>query len=288
MTRKNPYIEFVADFYRSLNKIPLETAILRKIVHVIESPRLNKFKTKSLYKLFLPKGNYSTIKLPHNLRVYVNHPATLITGLGGIFISNEYFLNPSYMPNKNEIIFDIGSYVGLYSLVSSRLMNGKGKIFAIEPNPNSHYWLKNNIKLNDVKNVSTMQLALGKNKGHVRFYTFAGNPGVSTIKSAHLKGRGKNRIGTTFKVPTTTFDELVDELKLKRVNLVKIDVEGAELDVLEGAARSLKAGIVDKLVIEVHETVNNVETVTSYIRKFGYTIDNIFRFHMKSLVYARR
>jgi len=121
---------------------------------------------------------------------------------------------------------DVGANIGHYSLLASRLVGDTGSVVAIEAAPSIHAWLDRHIALNGCRNVRTVAVAAAGERGVVKLY--AGNPGnigkTSTIA----------RTGTCMDVPALPLAEILQESECARARIIKIDVEGAELQVLHG------------------------------------------------------
>jgi len=82
----------------------------------------------------------------------------------------------------------------------------------------------------------------------------------------------------------TTFDSLVESIGLNEIDIVKIDVEGHELEVLEGCQNSLRKKLVNRLIIEVHTTcLNKLPEIVQLLKRYNYKIDGIF----EGVLYAR-
>jgi hypothetical protein len=79
-------------------------------------------------------GNSFTIKLPGKIRIFINDAATLSVNIPDHYLRREYMKHPDYVPSKGWIVFDIGAYVGIYSLWASKLVDD-GFVVAFEPNP---------------------------------------------------------------------------------------------------------------------------------------------------------
>jgi len=120
----------------------------------------------------------------------------------------------------DTIAFDIGANVGFYSILFSRLVGPKGKVMSFEPFPRNVNYLKRHIEINSISNVEIHDMAIGNKNGLMRFDT----------KSHHAQGR----IGDTgeIEVNVHTLDSI--EVPALPVSIMKIDVEGAEADVLQG------------------------------------------------------
>jgi FkbM family methyltransferase len=150
-----------------------------------------------------------------------------------------------------DVFIDVGSHIGYYTLLASRKARS---VISIESHPGNFSYLIHNIRINHCKNVIPLQLAVSNQKGQVKLYLRPCSLTHSIIKPKDLKSRSKS-----ITVPATTLDNLIKSLGLQHSNFfIKIDVEGAELEVLKGARKTLKS--THTLIIEVH-------TSTEVIRK---------------------
>jgi len=147
--------------------------------------------------------------------------------LVGTFIIQQYRYDNIVEPKLGDIVFDIGAYVGDTALWFSKAVGPQGKVYAFEPEPGNFEKLKANLERNNVTNVIPLQLALSENEGEMQVAS-AGGSSIMT----------QARTGTSVKV--TTIDKFVGANKLPRVDFIKMDVEGHELKVLEGAHETIK------------------------------------------------
>jgi len=148
--------------------------------------------------------------------------------LVGTFIIQQYRYDNIVEPKLGDIVFDIGAYVGDTALWFSKAVGPQGKVYAFEPEPGNFEKLKANLERNNVTNVIPLQLALSENEGEMQVAS-AGGSSIMT----------QARTGTSVKV--TTIDKFVGANKLPRVDFIKMDVEGHELKVLEGAHETIQA-----------------------------------------------
>ena len=153
-------------------------------------------------------------------------------------------------PKKNDIVIDIGANTGYYSLRLSSLVGENGKIIAIEPDPQTFDTLTKNCKLNNISNVNTHNIAISDSKGEIIFHQSIFHSGTSSM-FANEKDKSEMK---ELIIKTTTLDELVKE-KYKQIAWIKIDVEGAELEVLKGSSTILSK--TKNIIIEVHEHILN-------------------------------
>lgn len=126
---------------------------------------------------------------------------------------------------------DAGAHVGQYSLIASELVGAAGEVHAFEPEPANFRQLRANCVLNDLRNVSCNNLALDREAGTALLYqSDIANAGASSLRPTVYYG------GRQVSVSKTTLDNYAASAPLRRLDLVKLDVEGAELGVLEGGA----------------------------------------------------
>jgi FkbM family methyltransferase len=178
----------------------------------------------------------------------------------------------------NGTIIDIGANVGYLSLPFAKELVPQGNVFCYEPDPENMKRLQKNIKINDLKNITTCATAL-QNEPSIETISFNirrtidgdgnENRGLSSLMT--LEKFTKNKIS----VQASTIDQELKRHNIKAVHFIKIDVEGAEFLVLEGAALTLAkdkpiiqyeySNILDKMM---HE--NNTEKVFRLLQKLGY------------------
>ena len=158
---------------------------------------------------------------------------------------------------KKFIIFDVGANFGWYTLNFCKLIGRYGKIYSFEPTPQTFLELKKNIKINNFKNIKTYKLALSSKKknriiiGLPRF-TFLGSSGAaSEFMPFSIKYLPK----------VDSIDHFIVKKKIKKLNLIKIDIEGGELNVLKGAIKTLKK----------NKPIIIIEIVDIHCLKFGHT-----------------
>lgn len=140
------------------------------------------------------------------------------------------FLRENLRPG--QVAFDVGAHLGLFSVVMARLVGDAGRVFSFEPTPKTFEILKETVRLNGCEEIVEVHAkAVSRATGTATFYDTGaeGSNANSLIQTAH------SRTGLT--VETTSVDDFASERKLS-INCIKIDVEGAERDVLLGAERT--------------------------------------------------
>ena len=128
---------------------------------------------------------------------------------------------------SGRVVYDIGANVGIYTLAASRLVGPRGQVIAFEPLPRNVRLLERHVRLNLCENVRIIPEALCHQNGLARFDE------ASDASQGHLASRG------ALEVKTARLDDVVLDEKLLLPDIMKVDVEGAEADVLLGAERAI-------------------------------------------------
>ena len=164
-----------------------------------------------------------------------------------------------------SVFVDVGANAGYYSVLASRHVGEAGAVVAFEPSPAIRARLERNVQMNELGNVSVRPHAVSSRHGHAPFYESAdpGNSGIASLRS------GAGRAATPCEVATTTLDDVAAGLA-RRIDLVKIDVEGAELDVVAGGARTL--GRPDAPIIVFESFGRAAREMFDALRDFGYHV----------------
>lgn len=145
-------------------------------------------------------------------------------------------------------VFDIGANVGFYSVLSARLVTPLGKVVAFDPLDSNARQIRYNANLNRFANIDVQELALGRVDGQAEFMVSA-NSNWGMLSSV---GRPPGHVATRT-VRLAKLDTLLAEHALPPPGLMKMDVEGAEVDVLDGAKETL-AKHRPVLLIDLHGT----------------------------------
>lgn len=127
---------------------------------------------------------------------------------------------------------DIGTNIGYYTIIAGKKIGPRGKVFAYEPNRDSFNLLKQNIEINNFCNVTPVNIALSDSLGKRVLY-FGDNK--CTHSFADNRKTGKNEI-----VATDTLDNSLKKYGSPKIDVLKMDIEGAEILALEGMAETIK------------------------------------------------
>jgi len=195
------------------------------------------------------------------------------------FFFNLYFLQtelPGYLryykPKKGDVVVDAGAFHGLFSVLVSKLVGETGTIISVEPDKTNLNILKKNIEINKCNNIIVIEKALWDKKDTLDFSSTGGGEsslfdltlGVAATKTVAVP---KNSIVEAISLP-----EIIQEYKLKKIDFVKMDIEGAELEAIKGCADIIKKQDMYFAIASYHlrdgkRTFSNLEQL---FHGFGY------------------
>lgn len=182
---------------------------------------------------------------------------------GEAFEKDEIAIASRYI-NSGSTILDIGANIGLHAL-SFSVFAKDGLVIACEPQPKTFKTLVKNICQNNIKNIIPLNVAIAQSAEIAEFYVMADDAYSSLIDT------GRKELSERVKVLCTTVDGLFGEIK---VDFVKIDVEGLELNVLKSMS-SLIQRYHPVIFCEIYKgkiVFNNPHDTISYLRNFGYQV----------------
>jgi len=156
------------------------------------------------------------------------------------------------------VVYDLGANVGYYTLLASVLTGPRGKVFAFEPLPRNLEYLRRHLSLNRIENAAVIEAAVADRSGTVRFEQDAST--------------SKGRIGAEggLEARSIALDERIDEGKLPRPDVLKIDIEGAELLALQGVRKAL-ANSHPMIFLSTHSGKVHKDCV-SFLAALGYRV----------------
>jgi FkbM family methyltransferase len=211
-----------------------------------------------LLKLSVPKYNYK-VYCPANKDDYQN------------MTIREDELLEHFNPKEGDVVVDIGAHIGRYTLIGSKRVGPKGKVVAIEAHPSVLKMLNKNIKLNHLTNVTTLNYAVFSEETKIKLYDHSKQVGA-TIYNTVMAGRVRDQ-DVFVEVNANTLDNILQQngINAEDVNWLKIDVEGAELEVLRGAANVLSKSKNITMFVEIHNVDSKSKNFyTTIMELLGY------------------
>lgn len=138
----------------------------------------------------------------------------------------------------DDVIFDVGSWIGYYTLLAARRAN---RVISIEPDDINYDRLKRNVQLNNFSNVTILNIAVGDKSSDGTLVQGMGS------SSHRIASQGFGKI-----VKIDTLDNIIDELRIKEINVLLMDIEGYEYFALKGLTHSLSKKVVKNIICEIH------------------------------------
>jgi FkbM family methyltransferase len=170
------------------------------------------------------------------------------------------------------VVVDIGANIGYYTLLAAKAVGPEGLVLAVEPDPRNYELLIRSIEVNGYQNVIPLRMALTDRRGEVTLYADAINAANTSLASGNVQTEL-----CRYTVEAGTLDELVLRYGGGReVNLIKMDVQGAEELVLRGARQVLEAGqaaiMMEFEPAKLEALGADPEQLLNYLRGLGFGI----------------
>jgi FkbM family methyltransferase len=183
------------------------------------------------------------------------------------------FLKRALKPGM--VFVDVGAHLGEYTVLAADILKGTGHVHAFEPRPDIFELLNRNVQLNHCRNVTVRPCALWHENG-VCDFEVTPEPAISAVRSVAAMRRGAKLI----KVQAVTLNDYFAKWDVAKPNLIKIDVEGAELNVLQGARTVLEqpAGEAPMLLVE-YEPPNQARFGRSFTEVYMFLVALGYNFY---------
>lgn len=229
---------------------------------------------------------------PGTIRLF-GSPVEFFDAASLLHLFRELFVELSYyvdgLPTA-PLIVDCGSNLGISILFFKRLYPDC-RVVGFEPDPATFEMLKRNVAASRLMNVELHDLALGRERGRTKLFIDRDRPGWLQMST-----RGERGQPDSIEVKRDTLSRFVTE----RVDLLKLDVEGAELEILEDLMEHGKLGSIDRMLIEFHHHIRDEEDLLAGALNilessgFGYQLQSYLkrpipsRTYQNVLIYAYR
>ena len=165
---------------------------------------------------------------------------------------------------NGDVVLDIGAFIGDHTIYYSKLVGDNGSVIAFEPNRDSFFCLEHNLKA--YKNVELINSAIGKEYGFVRTVDVLGNIGMNFLIPDNLGG---------------IVIYSLNQMEIDRIDFIKIDVEGFELDVLIGGKETINK-FKPIMVIEINDATLSRQGISrndifAWLQENNYIYRNIYK-----------
>lgn len=174
--------------------------------------------------------------------------------------------------NNGMVVVDIGANVGYYTLLAAKLVGNEGKVFAFEPEPDNYNLLRKNVEANNCKNVVTIRKAVFSSSGKIRLFLDKNNLGAHSLSERNVNKRD------SIMVEAISMDDYFKN-GLK-IDIVKVDIQGSEMHVLEGMADTIHHNDELQMIVEFWPSGlrNSGSSPISFLRKlrsYGFDLYKI-------------
>ncbi len=154
--------------------------------------------------------------------------------LGELYVDRYY--NQAYALRAGDIVLDVGAHIGAYTVQAAVAVGPQGRVVAVEPNADNLKCLRENVRLNALQNVTIIPKGVWNTHGTLTLHSdlFSGS------HSVFQDVEGAVATGTSEDIPVDTVDHLLTNVSLLgKVNFIKMDIEGAEIEALAGMSETL-------------------------------------------------
>lgn len=193
---------------------------------------------------------------------------------------HEYMFYTRHL-KRNDTVFDIGANIGELTLLFSRFVGDNGKVYSFEPTPSTFERLSSIISIGNRANVIANNFAMSDVEGTLDFNMYHDHfAAFNTAATRPLAKYGVNiDEPINIKIPCTTIDSYCSKNGIEKIDLLKIDVEGAELQVLKGASKMFSEKRIAVCAFEFGQTIfdmgNTVDEFIDFFKSNGYTVRNV-------------
>jgi FkbM family methyltransferase len=160
-------------------------------------------------------------------------------------------------------VLDVGAYIGVYTLKAAKKVGCQGRVISVEPEEENFRFLLKNIEINGFDNIIPVRAALSDFEGNGLLYLSAPGSGEHSMLS-----RSQKKIN----VPVQTVDGLMRKLRMDSLDVMKIDVEGAEIQVLKGSNQMLRERRIRSIVVAAYHYPDECSEVINFLTAFNYRV----------------
>jgi FkbM family methyltransferase len=226
---------------------------------------INKKKDFALCKFRIPKYNYEFYCRNNN------------DDFQTMTFHEDDIIEHNFTPKEDDIVIIVGAHIGPYTLKASRHVGLNGKVVAIEADPENFNILNRNIQLNKLTDVIVLNYPAYSKEDKIKLYLLREESSYTKYNTIMTDRTGNEK--KFVEVQANTLDYLLHSngIKHESVNWIKIDVEGAELEVLKGATNVLSKSTDIALLIEIHNlSIHNTtlyEPIKEFLNSYNFKIE---------------
>lgn len=209
-------------------------------------------------------GEIATFTIDPELNLKIQYPLNTSVGYG-LFVGDFETMELDFVRKllkPGDVVFDVGANAGVFTVLAGTKVGPKGRVCAFEPGTEAQALLKSNLRLNRLSNVTLFEGAVSDRAGTAKL-AVAEDGALSSLART---GHHSQMVKEWREVPTTTLDDFVEKNGIAKIDFIKIDVEGAEKLVFEGARRLLKSFRGLTVLFEAYD-LNS--------QSFGYSVEEL-------------
>lgn len=232
--------------------------MIKSLILVLSAPYNTNRKTKAFIRILWWKVNQLLFNLPSIVTFEEGFKCICYpdSSIGGLIIYEKY---PEYwdmkyfakMVKKDSVVVDVGASIGIYSLIAlSKSLDNK--VYSFEPDSRASKIYLENVRINNYSHYKLENRVVSDKTGYEYF---------SGEKESEISHISKDKDHNKQKIPSVALDDYLVKMGIKHIDIVKIDVEGAELKVLRGLSKYLRKKLVKQMIIEINPKCIN----------YGYT-----------------
>ena len=192
-----------------------------------------------------------------------------------IFFFGEYEKGTNHVlaeyVKKGHVVLELGANLGSETLIVSRLVGSEGHVYGFEPNPYTFKRLQRNIEINGISNVDIYELAIGENNTEIYFNIYPENSSNPGMSSKYVENPCTKKIN----VKQVTIDSFMQQHNITKLDFLKLDIQGAEIDALNGARNTIakyRPIIFAEAYSEEQVAHNHTQQMYDMLMAYGYKI----------------
>lgn len=159
---------------------------------------------------------------------------------------------------EGDTVFDVGAWIGYYTILAANKVKSLGKVVAIDPSKENISRIKNNMKLNNFTNIEILECGVGEKHGQANIK----EQRPSTSSTFQISSVGDNPI------KIEKIDDIVKNIKISKIDLLIMDIEGYEYHALMGMSNLLSNNLIKNMIIEIH---------VDSIKQFGHSDKDLIK-----------
>jgi FkbM family methyltransferase len=206
--------------------------------------------------------------IKNDLRYFLAFNPLVPSGVSDLSPVKGYELH--YQLKEGDVVVDAGAFTGDYTVFASRRVGPKGKVIAFEPDEKNRRILKRNLQKERTQNVIIVPKGLWNEDTELSFDCSHG------LQSSITTG------ATGPKVSVATLDNELHRLGISKIDVLKMDIEGAEIQAIEGSRETLKANPVHVIIASYHLVAGKRTSffIENFLQEIGYEAISDFPKHL--------